>query len=72
MGTRAQDLENLLADLLRTVQRNVNVPGFGLCKTCRFHRKTASGGFCELTQEPLTTGERDLICREHQLAEPTE
>jgi len=72
MGTRAQDLEALLADLLRTVQRNENVPGFGLCKTCRFHRKTASGGFCELTQEPLTAGERDLICREHQLAEPTE
>ncbi|MDD2058779.1 MarR family transcriptional regulator [Pseudomonas sp. GD03860] len=72
MGARAEDLEGLLLDLLRTIQRNENVPGFGLCKTCRFHRITTDGGFCELTREPLAMAERDLICREHQLAEPTE
>ncbi|WP_442107420.1 MarR family winged helix-turn-helix transcriptional regulator [Pseudomonas sp. NUPR-001] len=72
MGTDAQALEGLLSDLLRSIQRSENVPGFGLCKTCRFHRQTASGGFCELTQEPLTPPERELICREHQLAELTE
>lgn len=72
MGADAQDLERLLGDLLRTIQRSENVPGFGLCKTCRFHRKTATGGFCELTQEPLAVAERELICREHQLAELTE
>lgn len=69
MGADAQTLEHLLGDLLRTIQRSENVPGFGLCKTCRFHRKTASGGFCELTQESLAAAERELICREHQLAE---
>ncbi|WP_233281633.1 MarR family winged helix-turn-helix transcriptional regulator [Pseudomonas tructae] len=72
MGTQAQALEGLLSDLLRNIQRHENVPGFGLCKTCRFHRTTAKGGFCELTQEPLTAPERELICREHQLAEPVE
>jgi len=72
MGGQAQELESLLGDLLRTIQRNENVPGFGLCKTCRFHRTTAGGGFCELTQEPLSSAERDLICREHQLAETME
>jgi DNA-binding MarR family transcriptional regulator len=72
MGADAQDLERLLGELLRTIQRSENVPGFGLCKTCRFHRKTATGGFCELTQEPLAAAERELICREHQLAELTE
>ncbi|MEE1865943.1 MULTISPECIES: MarR family winged helix-turn-helix transcriptional regulator [Pseudomonas] len=72
MGARADDLQALLADLLRNIQQHENVPGFGLCKTCRFHRKTTSGGFCELTQEPLASAERELICREHQLAELTE
>lgn len=72
MGADAADLERLLGDLLRTIQRSEDVPGFGLCKTCRFHRKTAAGGFCELTQEPLAAAERELICREHQLAELTE
>ncbi|KJK04015.1 MULTISPECIES: MarR family winged helix-turn-helix transcriptional regulator [Pseudomonas] len=72
MGARGQDLERLLGELLRTIQRQENVPGFGLCKTCRFHRKTATGGFCQLTQEPLAAAERELICREHQLAETTE
>lgn len=72
MGERAADLEALLADLLRTIQQHEDVPGFGLCKTCRFHRRTTTGGFCELTQEPLAPTERELICREHQLAELTE
>jgi len=72
MGADAQDLERLMGELLRTIQRSENVPVFGLCKTCRFHRKTATGGFCELTQEPLAAAERELICREHQLAELTE
>ncbi|MFK8330568.1 MarR family winged helix-turn-helix transcriptional regulator [Pseudomonas sp. BJa5] len=72
MGERAGDLEALLSELLRTIQQHEDVPGFGLCKTCRFHRKTTTGGFCELTQEPLAPAERELICREHQLAELTE
>ena len=67
MGTRSQDLEGLLLELLRQVQRGENVPSFGLCRTCRFHQKVASGSFCRLTDEPLEVVEVDLICREHRL-----
>lgn len=70
MGTDAQVLEALLSDLLRNIQRGEDVPGFGLCRTCRFHQTVAGGAFCGLTQEPLESREVELICREHQLAQP--
>lgn len=69
MGARAGDLEGLLLELLRTIQRGEDVPGFGLCRTCRFHQPTASGAFCKLTDEPLEAVEVELICREHQFDE---
>lgn len=69
MGAHSQDLEGLLLELLRNIQQGENVPGFGLCRTCRFHQTVAAGAFCGLTQEPLESGEVDLICREHQLLE---
>ncbi|MHC8286076.1 MarR family winged helix-turn-helix transcriptional regulator [Pseudomonas sp. XS1P51] len=72
MGARAQDLEGLLLELLRNIQQGEDVPGFGLCRTCRFHQKVAGAAFCGLTQEPLKSREIDLICREHQLPQTTE
>ncbi|MBC8999550.1 winged helix DNA-binding protein [Pseudomonas sp. N40(2020)] len=69
MGARASDLEGLLLELLRNIQRGENVASFGLCRTCRFHQTTASGGFCGLTHEPLEAKEVDLICREHKIAD---
>ncbi|WP_280371144.1 MarR family winged helix-turn-helix transcriptional regulator [Pseudomonas sp. BN411] len=66
MGQDAVDLERLLAGLLRTVQRQADVPGFGLCKTCRFHQQRDGEPFCGLTQEPLARPSIELICREHQ------
>ncbi|WP_373273706.1 MarR family winged helix-turn-helix transcriptional regulator [Pseudomonas taiwanensis] len=66
MGADAEELERLLAELLRTVQRQVDVPGFGLCKTCRFHQQRDGGPFCGLTREPLARASIELICREHQ------
>ena len=69
MGADAQVLEALLLDLLRNIQRGEDVPGFGLCHTCRFHQAVAGGAFCGLTQEPLESREVELICREHQLPE---
>ncbi|WP_219094872.1 MarR family winged helix-turn-helix transcriptional regulator [Pseudomonas sp. UMAB-40] len=69
MGARSEDLEGLLLELLRNIQQGENVPGFGLCRSCRFHQTVAGGAFCGLTQEPLESGEIDLICREHRLPE---
>lgn len=66
MGQDVVELERLLGELLRTVQRQVDVPGFGLCKTCRFHQKHDGEPFCGLTQEPLAHPSIELICREHQ------
>ncbi|MDH4583361.1 winged helix-turn-helix transcriptional regulator [Pseudomonas sp. BN415] len=66
MGPNAAALEELLGELLRTVQRQVDVPGFGLCKTCRFHQQRDGEPFCGLTLEPLARPSIELICREHQ------
>ncbi|MCY1348048.1 hypothetical protein D9M68_381210 [compost metagenome] len=66
MGPRAGELESLLSELLRNVQRSQDVPGFGLCKTCRFHRRVDGGPWCGLTDEPLGVPDAELICREHQ------
>ena len=72
MGTRSEDLEGLLLELLRNIQRGEDVPSFGLCRSCRFHRTVAGGSFCGLTEEPLEMIEVDLICREHRLPETNE
>lgn len=69
MGARSEDLEGLLLELLRSIQRGENVPSFGLCRSCRFHQTIAGGAFCALTNEPLQVLEVDLICREHRLPE---
>lgn len=69
MGTRSEDLEGLLLELLRNIQRGENVPSFGLCRSCRFHQQREDGAFCGLTQEPLESLETGLICREHALPE---
>jgi len=71
MGARGQELEQLLGELLRNVQRAEDVPSFGLCKTCRYHRQVAGGPFCGLTEEPLARTDIELICREHQFADAT-
>ena len=68
MGAQGVELEGLLMQLLRNVQRAQDVPGFGLCKTCRFHLRVEGEPFCGLTQEPLAQTDVELICREHALA----
>ncbi|MBW7621462.1 MarR family winged helix-turn-helix transcriptional regulator [Citrobacter portucalensis] len=66
MGERATVLKELLFELLRGIQRTNNVPGFGLCHSCRFHQKIDGQGFCNLTKERLSEEDSLLICREHQ------
>ncbi|ETK19152.1 MarR family transcriptional regulator [Pseudomonas sp. FH4] len=69
MGVRGLQLETLLGELLREVQRSADVPSFGLCSTCRFHQQVNNQPFCGLTQEPLAPSDAALICREHQTPE---
>lgn len=66
MGTSAVELEWLLSDLLRNVQRNEDVPSFGLCNSCFYHQQVNGQPFCGLTQEPLRQSDVELICWEHQ------
>lgn len=68
MGKQAQELELLLKALLINIQQREQVPGFGLCQSCRFHQLRDDGPFCGLTQEPLAPTAVQLICREHQSA----
>jgi len=72
MGERAALLESLLLELLTQVQRSADVPSFGLCHTCRFHRQVDGAPFCGLTQSPLTHKDATLICREHRHPEEAE
>lgn len=66
MGAGAEQLQALLGELLRNVQRGEDIASFGLCKTCRFHQQVDGEPFCGLTQEPLARSDAELICREHQ------
>jgi hypothetical protein len=56
--------------LRRALQRNDSRP-FGVCQSCRYFRKNASGRgkhHCALIDEPLSEKESDLICSEQQPA----
>ncbi|WP_152224899.1 MarR family winged helix-turn-helix transcriptional regulator [Pseudomonas sp. SCB32] len=66
LGERGELLVVLLRELLATIQRQEDVPGFGLCRTCRFHQRLDEGAHCGLTGEHLEPREGELICREHR------
>ena len=56
-----------LKELLQTTQRTNGMKTFGVCHTCRYNQKKKNKHyFCKLTQEPLSSDEIQLICREHQ------
>jgi len=69
LGERGELLVALLSELLATIQRQQDVPGFGLCRTCRFHQRLDDGARCGLTGERLEPYEGELICREHSAPE---
>lgn len=57
---------------LHSMQQANGLKTFAACHTCRFNGKHENGYFCGLTQEPLSTQDIQLICREHQYPpEPT-
>lgn len=59
-------INTALSDLLLAVQTANQFKSFGQCHTCIHNTKLHDGYFCELTQEPLSLSDVDLICREHQ------
>lgn len=71
MGDKGQELQHLFGELLRQIQNLENVPGFGLCRTCRFHQQRDGMPFCGLTQQPLQRRDAELLCREHSPTEAT-
>lgn len=63
-------VEVLRDALRRALQRNDSRP-FGVCQSCRYFRKNASGRgkhHCALIHEPLSEKESELICSEQQPA----
>ena len=56
-----------LKQLLITLLQANNMKTFGVCRSCRYNSKTEDGGyFCNLVQQPLSAGDIQLICREHE------
>lgn len=51
--------------LLRTMQTANESKSFGVCRTCRHNTSIDGGYLCDLTKEPLSMTDVQLICREH-------
>lgn len=64
-NAEAKQLATLLATLARNALRARGGKSFGLCRTCKYHRKRKAGPYCALLDEALTPPEADEICHEH-------
>ncbi|MBX2799310.1 MAG: MarR family winged helix-turn-helix transcriptional regulator [Myxococcales bacterium] len=62
----AEQLMQLLTSVLRRAQQVSGGRTFGQCATCRFLQRTPAGLHCGVTEEPLSEGDTQLLCREHQ------
>ncbi|OHU84397.1 MULTISPECIES: MarR family winged helix-turn-helix transcriptional regulator [Pseudoalteromonas] len=61
------DIDSSLKLLLSALLKANNLKTFGVCKTCRFNQQTNDGNyFCGLVKQPLSKGDVQLICREHE------
>ncbi len=58
--------ENVLTNILKSLQLSNQSMTFGICKTCDFFIDEGDGFRCGLTQEPLFDYEIDLVCQEHE------
>ncbi|NQZ29991.1 MAG: winged helix-turn-helix transcriptional regulator [Oceanospirillaceae bacterium] len=71
-AVQSANINSALNNLLRAVQSVHQFKSFGQCYSCINHTKLKNGYFCELTKEPLTKNDIELICREHQPLEITQ
>lgn len=58
--------EDVLNNILRSIQKSNKNKSFGICKSCRFFIHENEGFRCGLTKEVLYTDEIDKICFEHE------
>ena len=60
-------INSSLTTLLTAMQKANDFKSFGQCASCRHNLKLDSGEyFCGLTNEPLSSVDTELICREHE------
>ena len=60
-----RQLVSLLTALARNALHAQGGKSFGMCRTCKFHRRRKSGPYCALLNEALLPAEADEICHEH-------
>lgn len=66
-GVLPEGLLDGLTEMLQRLQLLEGRRSFGVCRTCRHHLIEGSGRWrCGLTGEPLSGGDRECICREHE------
>jgi len=65
-GPESRAVENVLRDLLQSIQNANGYKTFAPCHSFRFNQQHGRRYYCGLTQEPLKDREVLLICREHQ------
>ncbi|MEQ8739275.1 MAG: MarR family transcriptional regulator [Hoeflea sp.] len=65
----AAALEAGLDTVLRKLLERRGSKAFGLCRTCRHHRRKEYGGYCELLSVDLKPAETTQICPEHEPAQ---
>lgn len=62
-----ESIDKSLRSLLKNMQQANNFRSFGQCATCIHNISDYSGGHvCGLTKEALSSGDIELICREHE------
>lgn len=63
----SESIDESLRSLLKSMQHANNFKTFGQCATCIHNITDPSGGHvCGLTKEALSSGDIELICREHE------
>ena len=67
-NTTARHLADGLETLVRQALANRGQRAFGICVSCRHHKKQGAGGYCMLLQEELSQADSEKICHEHEAA----
>lgn len=61
------NIAGALNQLLSTLLKTNNLKSFGVCHSCRYNSRNKEGSyFCDLVQQPLSVGDTQLICKEHE------
>ena len=64
-ASEAEALSRLLETTGRRLLERRGFRTFGVCRTCRHHRRTKDGLACALLEVPLTAAAANELCHEH-------